>query len=81
MSSPCGSNRLDGMSADVVVGAGVIGSSIARELVRSGHRVVVVDKAGAGGARLQERVERGRAVQLLHPRRCRDGVLLLAALG
>jgi sarcosine oxidase, subunit beta len=38
------------MSADVVVvGAGVIGSSIARELVRSGRRVVVVDKAGGVG--------------------------------
>ncbi|MHA6626304.1 NAD(P)/FAD-dependent oxidoreductase [Pseudonocardia sichuanensis] len=38
------------MSADVVVvGAGVIGSSIALELVRSGHRVVVVDKAGGVG--------------------------------
>ena len=33
----------------VVVGAGVIGSSIARELVRSGRRVVVVDKAGGVG--------------------------------
>lgn len=38
------------MSADVVVvGAGVIGSSIARELVRSGRHVVVVDKAGGVG--------------------------------
>ncbi|MFE1363115.1 NAD(P)/FAD-dependent oxidoreductase [Streptomyces anulatus] len=33
----------------VVVGAGVIGSSIALELVRSGLRVVVVDKFGGAG--------------------------------
>ena len=33
----------------VVVGAGVIGSSIAFELARDGHRVVVVDKAGGVG--------------------------------
>lgn len=33
----------------VVVGAGVIGSSIALELARSGRRVVVVDKAGSAG--------------------------------
>lgn len=33
----------------VVVGAGVIGSSIALELARTGLRVVVVDKAGAPG--------------------------------
>lgn len=38
------------MNADVVViGAGVIGSSIALELSRAGHRVVVVDKAGGAG--------------------------------
>jgi sarcosine oxidase, subunit beta len=37
-------------SADVVVvGAGVIGSSIAFELAKSGRRVVVVDKAGGPG--------------------------------
>ena len=33
----------------VVIGAGVIGSSIAFELSRDGHRVVVVDKAGGVG--------------------------------
>ena len=33
----------------VVIGAGVIGSSIALELARSGRRVVVVDKAGGAG--------------------------------
>jgi sarcosine oxidase, subunit beta len=33
----------------VVVGAGVMGSSIALELARSGRRVVVVDKAGGAG--------------------------------
>jgi glycine/D-amino acid oxidase-like deaminating enzyme len=37
-------------AADVVViGAGVIGSSIAHELARDGHRVLVVDKAGGVG--------------------------------
>jgi sarcosine oxidase subunit beta len=37
-------------AADVVViGAGVIGSSIALEVARDGHRVVVVDKAGGVG--------------------------------
>jgi len=33
----------------VVIGAGVIGSAIAYELSRDGHRVVVVDKAGGVG--------------------------------
>ncbi|WP_028921341.1 NAD(P)/FAD-dependent oxidoreductase [Pseudonocardia acaciae] len=33
----------------VVIGAGVIGTSIALELARSGHRVAVVDKAGGIG--------------------------------
>ncbi len=33
----------------VVVGAGVIGSSIALELARSGRRVVVLDKSGGAG--------------------------------
>ena len=33
----------------VVIGAGVIGSSIALELARSGRRVVVLDKAGGAG--------------------------------
>ncbi len=33
----------------VVVGAGVIGSSIALELARAGRRVVVVDRAGGAG--------------------------------
>lgn len=33
----------------VVIGAGVMGSSIALELARSGRRVVVVDKAGVVG--------------------------------
>ena len=33
----------------VVIGAGVIGSAIALELARDGHRVVVVDKAGGVG--------------------------------
>jgi glycine/D-amino acid oxidase-like deaminating enzyme len=33
----------------VVIGAGVIGSAIAFELSRDGHRVVVVDKAGGVG--------------------------------
>jgi sarcosine oxidase, subunit beta len=33
----------------VVIGAGVIGSSIALELARAGHRVAVVDKAGGVG--------------------------------
>ena len=33
----------------VVIGAGVIGSSIAFELSRDGHRVVVLDKAGGVG--------------------------------
>ncbi|WP_405009392.1 NAD(P)/FAD-dependent oxidoreductase [Kitasatospora sp. NBC_01539] len=38
------------LSADaVVVGAGVMGASIALELARSGRRVVVVDKAGGIG--------------------------------
>ena len=38
------------MSADaVVVGAGVIGSSIALELARAGRRVVVLDRAGGAG--------------------------------
>ncbi|MFF2409996.1 FAD-dependent oxidoreductase [Streptomyces sp. NPDC058092] len=38
------------MSTDVVVvGAGVIGSSIALELSRAGRRVTVVDKAGGVG--------------------------------
>ncbi|RJO79185.1 FAD-binding oxidoreductase [Nocardia panacis] len=38
------------MGADaVVIGAGVIGSSIALELARSGRRVVVVDRAGGIG--------------------------------
>ncbi|MEU5266161.1 FAD-dependent oxidoreductase [Amycolatopsis sp. NPDC021455] len=37
-------------SADVVViGAGVIGSSIALELAREGHRVVVLDRAAGAG--------------------------------
>ena len=33
----------------VVIGAGVVGSSIALELARSGRRVVVVDKSGGAG--------------------------------
>ena len=33
----------------VVIGAGVIGSSVALELARDGHRVLVVDKAGGVG--------------------------------
>src|ERR1044071_9519941 len=33
----------------VVIGSGVIGSAIAFELARYGHRVVVVDKAGGVG--------------------------------
>jgi glycine/D-amino acid oxidase-like deaminating enzyme len=33
----------------VIIGAGVIGSSIALELSRAGHRVVVIDKAGGPG--------------------------------
>ncbi|RSM75737.1 FAD-dependent oxidoreductase [Amycolatopsis sp. WAC 01375] len=38
------------MSADVVViGAGVIGSSIALELARAGHRVLVLDRAPGAG--------------------------------
>lgn len=38
------------MTADaVIVGAGVIGSSIALELSRAGWKVVVVDRAGAAG--------------------------------
>lgn len=38
------------ISADaVVIGAGVIGSSIALELSRDGHQVVVIDKAGGIG--------------------------------
>lgn len=38
------------MAADVVViGAGVVGSSIALELARHGRRVTVVDKAGGAG--------------------------------
>ncbi|MFP5021212.1 NAD(P)/FAD-dependent oxidoreductase [Pseudonocardia phyllosphaerae] len=37
------------MNLDVVVGAGVIGASIALELARSGRQVLVVDKAGAVG--------------------------------
>ena len=38
------------MNADVVVvGAGVIGSSIAYELARTGRSVVVVDKASGPG--------------------------------
>ena len=39
----------DGPADIVVIGAGVIGSSIAFELARDGHRVVVVDKAGGVG--------------------------------
>lgn len=37
------------MSTDVVIGAGVIGSSIALELARAGRSVIVVDKAGGVG--------------------------------
>ncbi|MBP2367529.1 NAD(P)/FAD-dependent oxidoreductase [Pseudonocardia parietis] len=37
------------MNVDVVVGAGVIGASIALELARSGRKVLVVDKAGGVG--------------------------------
>jgi sarcosine oxidase, subunit beta len=37
------------MSTDVVVGAGVIGTSIALELARAGRRVIVVDRAGGVG--------------------------------
>lgn len=39
-----------GVSDAVVIGAGVIGSSVALELARGGHRVVVVDKGPAPGA-------------------------------
>jgi glycine/D-amino acid oxidase-like deaminating enzyme len=37
------------MSTDVVVGAGVIGTSIALELARAGRNVIVVDRAGGVG--------------------------------
>ena len=40
------SDRVDA----VVIGAGVIGSSVALELSRSGRSVVVVDKGPAAGA-------------------------------
>ncbi|MBP2367397.1 NAD(P)/FAD-dependent oxidoreductase [Pseudonocardia parietis] len=37
------------MDADVVIGAGVVGSSIALELARAGRKVIVIDKAGGVG--------------------------------
>jgi glycine/D-amino acid oxidase-like deaminating enzyme len=40
---------MDQRADAVVIGAGVIGSSIAYELSRDGRRVVVVDKAGGAG--------------------------------
>src|SRR5689334_4503217 len=40
---------MNGTADAAVVGAGVIGSSIALELAREGRSVIVVDKAGAPG--------------------------------
>src|SRR3546814_1824015 len=42
-------DRLTGMRVKVL-GAGIIGLAVAEELCGSGHRVVVVDPAPAGGA-------------------------------
>ena len=76
--------RQQPVSADaLVIGAGVVGSSIALQLARAGLAVTVLDRNRAGG-RVDQRLVRGGPVPLLHQGGC-DHILgvevRLGALG
>jgi glycine/D-amino acid oxidase-like deaminating enzyme len=59
--------RQQPMSADaLVIGAGVVGSSIALQLARAGLAVTVLDRNRAVGGRVDQRLVRGGPVPLLH---------------
>src|SRR4051795_6390217 len=49
MPGPSETRHMNRSADAIVVGAGVIGSSIALELARDGRTVIVVDKAGGPG--------------------------------